>query len=134
MIDVRDLTHELTYTMSRSSGPGGQNVNKVNTKVTLRFDVLNSSVLSADQKELMVRKLANRMTNDGVLVISAQDKRSQIQNKEAALAKLDGLLLKIFTPRKPRKATKPGTAAKRARIRDKKHRSEKKEWRSKKIE
>jgi ribosome-associated protein len=133
-MNAQDLTNELTFTMSRSSGPGGQNVNKVNTKVTLQFDVVNSSVLTAEQKEVLVKKLASRMTNHGVLILTAQEKRSQLQNKEAVLFKLDQLLTKAFTVRKKRKATKPGKAAVRARIKAKKHRSEKKQWRSKKIE
>ena len=129
-----DLSSELMFTMSRSSGPGGQNVNKVNTKVTLKFDVVNSSVLTAEQKELIVRKLAARMTKEGVLILTAQEKRSQMQNKEAVVSKLDHLLAKTFAHRKARKATKPGKAAHHARIKAKKHRSEKKQWRSKRME
>ena len=129
-----DLSSELLFTMSRSSGPGGQNVNKVNTKVTLKFDVVNSSVLTAEQKELITSKLATRMTKEGVLILTAQEKRSQIQNKEAVVFKLEQLLKKAFTPRKARKATKPSKAAYHARIKAKKHRSEKKQWRSKKME
>ena len=129
-----DLSNELIFTMSRSSGPGGQNVNKVNTKVTLKFDVVNSSVVTAEQKELIAKKLATRMTKAGILILTAQDKRSQMQNKEAVVFKLDQLLTKAFTPRKARKATKPSKAAGHARIRAKKHRSEKKKWRSKRME
>ena len=133
-MDSEELINELTFTMSRSSGPGGQNVNKVNTKVTLKFDVVNSSVLTAQQKEVLAKKLASRMTKNGVLILTAQDKRSQLQNKEAVLFKLDELLRKAFTPRKARKATKPGKAAVRERIKAKKHRSEKKQSRSKRME
>jgi ribosome-associated protein len=129
-----DVNNELIFIMSRSSGPGGQNVNKVNSKVTLKFDVANSSVLSAEQKELIATKLATRMTKEGILILTAQDKRSQMQNKEAVVFKLDQLLRKAFTPRKTRRATKPGKAAAHARIKAKKHRSEKKQWRSKKME
>jgi ribosome-associated protein len=133
-MEIEELINELTFTMSRSSGPGGQNVNKVNTKVTLKFDVVNSSVLTAEQKEVLAKKLASRMTKNGVLILTAQDKRSQLQNKEAVLFKLDELLRKAFTPRKARKATKPGKAAVRERIKAKKHRSEKKQSRSKRME
>src|SRR6267142_4756182 len=115
-----DLSNELTFTVSRSSGPGGQNVNKVNTKVTLKFDVVNSSVVTVEQKELIVKKLATRMTKEGVLILTAQEKRSQIQNKEAVVFKLDQLLTKAFTHRKVRNATKPGKAAPHARIKEKK--------------
>lgn len=125
------LLPELVFTTSRSSGPGGQNVNKVNTKVTLKFDVMQSLALSPEQKELILKKIGSRLTKEGVLLITAQDKRSQLQNKEEVLQKLDQLLIKIFTPKKQRKATKPSKAAKHARIKDKKQRSEKKQWRQK---
>ena len=128
---AEQLSKELVFITSRSSGPGGQNVNKVNTKVTLKFDVLRSSVLHDDQKELILKKLATRLTKEGILLVSAQDKRSQLQNKEEVLYKLDQLLLKIFTPKKIRKATKPGKAAKNTRIKEKKQHSEKKQWRQK---
>ena len=128
---AKDLEKELVFITSRSSGPGGQNVNKVNTKVTLKFDVMASEALDEEQKDLMLKKLATRLTKDGVLMLTAQDKRSQGQNKEAVLVKLDHLLTKIFTPRKARKATKPGKAAKDKRIKEKKQRSEKKQWRQK---
>ena len=129
-----DLINELEFSMSRSSGPGGQNVNKVNTKVTLKFDVVNSSVLTAEQKEMIAKKLATRMTKEGALILTAQEKRSQMQNKEAVVSKLDHLLAKTFTHRKARKATKPGKAAHHARMKAKKHLSEKKQWRSKRAE
>ena len=128
---AHQLLPELVFTTSRSSGPGGQNVNKVNTKVTLKFDVLRSGILSPEQKELISKKIGIRLTKEGVLLINAQDKRSQLQNKEEVLQKLDQLLIRIFTPKKPRKATKPSKAAKQARIKDKKQRSEKKQWRQK---
>ncbi len=125
------LLPELVFTTSRSSGPGGQNVNKVNTKVTLKFDVRQSVALRPEQKELILKKIGSRLTKEGVLLITAQDKRSQLQNKEEVLQKLDQLFIKIFTPKKQRKATKPSKAAKHARIKDKKQRSEKKQWRQK---
>ena len=128
---AKDLIHELIFTTSRSSGPGGQNVNKVNSKVTLKFDVLRSSVLSQEQKELITKKLSTRITAEGKLVLTSQENRSQIQNKEDVLFKLNDLLTKIFTLRKVRKATKPNKAAKHARIKSKKIRSEKKQWRQK---
>ncbi len=128
---AQGLLHELVFTTSRSSGPGGQNVNKVNTKVTLKFAVLQSEILSPDQKALILKKIGTRLTKEGALLITAQDKRSQLQNKEEVLQKLDQLLTKIFTPKKQRKATKPSKAAKHARIKDKKQRSEKKQWRQK---
>ncbi len=128
---TRDLMNELDFITSRSGGPGGQNVNKVNTKVTLKWDVGHSLVLRAEQKEIILRKLAPRITNEGFLLVTAQDKRSQLHNKEEVLRKLDELLVKSFAVRKARRATKPGRAAKQKRITEKKIRSEKKQWRQK---
>ena len=128
---AEDLINEIIFTTSRSSGPGGQNVNKVNTKVTLKLDVAQSAVLSVEQKELIRKKLATKLTKEGILLLTAQVKRSQLQNKEEVLHKLDLLLTKAFTPKKIRKPTKPGKAAKQARIESKKKRSEKKLWRQK---
>jgi ribosome-associated protein len=127
----RELLNEMEFATSRSSGPGGQNVNKVNTKVTLKWDVAHSTVLGEEQKAIISRKLAARMTNEGILLITAQDQRSQMLNKEEVLRKLDQILTNAFAVRKIRKATKPGRAAKQKRIKDKKLRSEKKQWRQK---
>jgi ribosome-associated protein len=127
----RELLSELVFITSRSGGPGGQNVNKVNTKVTLKWDVAHSMALSVEQKEVIARKLAARITQSGILLITAQDKRSQLQNKEEVLLKLDQLLTNAFAVRKIRRATKPGKAAKQKRIKEKKIRSEKKQWRQK---
>ena len=124
-----DLANELVFVMSRSNGPGGQNVNKVNSKVTLKFDVVNSAILNDDQKALIKRKLATRMTKDGVLILTSQDSRSQLQNKEEVLERLNQLFVTAFTPRKARKATKPGKAAAQKRINQKKQHSQKKQWR-----
>jgi ribosome-associated protein len=125
------LISELLFSASRSSGPGGQNVNKVNSKVTLKWDVFRSVLLDEHQREIILRKLASRLTKEGILVLTAQDKRSQLQNKEEVISKLNQLLVKAFTPKKVRKKTKPGKAAHQARIKDKKQRSEKKQWRQK---
>jgi ribosome-associated protein len=126
-----NFLHELIFKSSRSGGPGGQNVNKVNSKVTLTWDITNSRILSGEQKVLLLKKLLPNLTNKGVLILSAQDKRSQLQNKETVLNKLDKLLQKAFTLRKVRKATKPNKAALRKRIQEKKHKSERKQLRKK---
>lgn len=120
---------ELQFVTSRSSGPGGQNVNKVNTKVTLRWPIATSTILSPEEKEIISQKLASRITLDGELVISAQDKRSQLQNKEEVLAKLDELLTKAFIKKKKRTATKPSKSAVQKRIESKKKQGEKKKMR-----
>ncbi len=125
------LNKELTFSASRSSGPGGQNVNKVNTKVTLKFDVAHSEILSEDQKDLVYKKLASHITKEGILVVTAQDKRSQLENKEAVLLKLEKLFAKAFAKRKVRKPSKPSKRAIQNRITEKKQKSEKKKWRQK---
>ena len=125
------LNKELAFSASRSSGPGGQNVNKVNSKITLMFDVVRSEILTAEEKDVMVKKLASQLTKEGVLILMAQDKRSQLENKEAAIQKLDKLLVKAFAKRKVRKATKPSKTAVQKRITNKKQHSQKKQWRQK---
>jgi ribosome-associated protein len=125
------LSPEISFVTSRSSGPGGQNVNKVNTKVTLKFDVVNSRILTDEEKVTIQEKLSSRITNEGVLMLMSQDKRSQQDNKEAVLAKLNVLLTKAFEKKKKRKATKPTKASKDKRIKGKKQLSEKKQLRQK---
>lgn len=120
---------EFEFQASRSSGPGGQNVNKVNTKVTLRFNVPDSNVLELEEKSILMEKMGNKLDNEGNLVIQCQEKRSQIQNKEIAIRKFYDLLLKAFHKKKIRKATKPGKAAIEERIKEKKRISEKKKSR-----
>jgi ribosome-associated protein len=127
------LQAELTFSASRSGGPGGQNVNKVNSKITLKFDIANSQLLTADEKTLLTDKLSSRLTSEGVLILVAQDKRSQLQNKESVMLKLDQLLTKAFARKKARKATKPSKSSVQERMKKKKHHSEKKQWRQKPI-
>lgn len=125
------LEPELEFSASRSSGPGGQHVNKVNSKITLKFDIGNSTLLTEDEKAVLLTKLASRLTVDGVLILTSQDKRSQFQNKEAVQTKLDALLTKALLKRKARKATKPSKNSVQKRIKKKKQHSEKKQWRQK---
>jgi len=122
---------ELEFLTSRSGGPGGQHANKVETKVILHFDVVNSQLINEEQRKLILEKLASRITKEGVLQITASNKRSQLQNKQAALAKLDKLFAKAFTQKKKRKKTKPGKAANQKRLDKKKQQAEKKKWRKK---
>ena len=104
-------------------------MNKVNTKVTLRWDVANSQLLDEEQKALLFKKLGKRLTNDGVLVLSSQEERSQLANKEDVQAKLDELLIKAFAKKKKRKPTKPTKASVEKRLEEKKKQGEKKKWR-----
>ena len=117
---------EITFQTSRSSGPGGQNVNKVESRVELRWHLLDSQVLTAIQKELILEKVGNQLTAEGLLLITAQDDRSQLRNKEIALARFHELLLKSLRRPKPRKATKPSRSAVRKRLEGKKKDGEKK--------
>ncbi|MEX2233245.1 MAG: alternative ribosome rescue aminoacyl-tRNA hydrolase ArfB [Cyclobacteriaceae bacterium] len=125
------LGNELVFTTSRSSGPGGQNVNKVNSKVTLQWDVGKSAVTTPEEKNVLLQKLSSRLTREGILMLSAQDSRSQIQNKEAVIEKFGKILAKAFEKKKVRKATRPSKRAVQNRIKKKKEQSEKKQWRRK---
>lgn len=130
-IDIQRIKPELVFSTSRSSGPGGQNVNKVNSKVTLKWDISQSPSLTDELKNHLLTKLASRITTEGVLMIVAQDNRSQIQNKEEVVLKLEKLLIKAFEEKKPRKSTKPSKSSVQNRIEKKKKNSEKKQWRQK---
>jgi ribosome-associated protein len=131
MLTARTLLPEIEFTSSRSSGPGGQNVNKVNSKVTLRFDVKQSQLLTEEQRDFLLIKWGSKLTTEGVLVLSVQESRSQTENKAAAIAKFEALIRKAYIKPKARKKTKPTKAAKEKRVTEKKQRSEKKKWRQK---
>lgn len=131
IISASLLYPELDFTASRSGGPGGQNVNKVNSKILVRFDVHRSEILTAAEKEIILQRLSAYLTKDGVLFLASQEKRSQLENKEAVMAKLDALLSKAFEKRKARKKSKPTHAAIQKRVQNKKRLSEKKKWRQK---
>lgn len=120
---------EMLFQASRSSGPGGQNVNKVNSKVTLTFNIPNSMILDEDEKSKLMEKIGNKLDSEGNLQIQAQEKRSQIQNKEIAIRKFYDLLSKAFHKKKIRKVTKPSKGAVEQRLKEKKALSEKKKGR-----
>jgi ribosome-associated protein len=122
---------EITFQTSRASGPGGQNVNKVESRVELRFNLPASQVLNEAQKALILEKVGNQLTAEGLLLVVAQDDRSQLRNKEIALARFHALLLRSLRRPKPRKATKPSKAAVRKRLEGKKLHSDKKASRRK---
>lgn len=130
-IDADLLSKELVFTSSRSSGAGGQNVNKVNSKVSLQFNITSSEILTGDEKEILLTKLKSKITTDGVLILSSQATRSQFQNKEGVIQKLDKLLTKAFEKKKVRKSTKPSKSSVQTRLTNKKQHSEKKKQRQK---
>jgi ribosome-associated protein len=122
---------DLSWSASRASGPGGQNVNKVATKVTLRFDLRGTEALTRAQR-IRLRKLAGRrMDAQGALMINAQAERSQRQNLARARDGLRRLICKALVPPKRRVATKPTRASKRRRLDDKRRRGEQKKARGK---
>jgi ribosome-associated protein len=129
----KDLSSGFIFSASRSSGPGGQNVNKVSSKIELRFHIDNSQQLSDEEKEKIKEKLRNKISNDGYLILSCQTEKSQVQNKEKCIEKFYRLIEKALTKPKIRKPTKPGKQAIRKRLESKKQQSEKKATRSKNI-
>lgn len=125
-IRKRDFSQEWKISATRSSGAGGQNVNKVNTKVELRFLISDSFVLSEDEKNRLMNQLPGKITKNGELIITAENERSQLRNKELAIEKFFHLLEQNLQPRKKRIPTKPSRASRKKRIEEKKKHSEKK--------
>lgn len=119
-------SRDLSWSAARSSGPGGQNVNKVATKVTLRFDLAGSDALTQSQKRRLRKLAGRRLDADGGVLVSAQAERSQSQNLERARANLRRLIVQSLVVPKRRVATKPTKAQKRRRLQDKRRQSEKK--------
>jgi ribosome-associated protein len=125
---------ELVFKASRSSGPGGQNVNKLNTKVAIAVDIENCSFLNDEQKQIILKKLAARTTKDGRLIVESQKFRTQKANRDYAVEKLTILLETALKKPKTRRPTRPTRTAVEKRLQSKKTRSLLKQQRKKKIE
>lgn len=123
--------HELEITTSRSSGAGGQHVNKTSTKITVRWNVRTSAVLTDEQKQRVLEKLASQITADGDLIIHSSVTRSQEQNRKMALVRLGQIISKALHVPKKRMKTKVSAGAKEARLEEKSHRGTIKKLRSK---
>lgn len=128
---TEDFNSEFIFSSSRSSGAGGQNVNKVNTKVELRFEVLKSGLLSENKKTLLLLKLKNRINKEGFLVLTSQSERTQLRNKAKVISKFYSLILEALKTPKIRRKTKLSRAKKERRLKDKKNISERKSDRKK---
>lgn len=131
LLNIPDLSSEFTFQSSRSSGPGGQNVNKVNSKVELRINIPNSSLLTDDQKQILLAKLTTKINGEGYLIIVSQRDRSQLVNKEDAIRKAYELIEKALRPVKKRKATKPSRSSIEKRLTEKRIKSNIKQYRQK---
>ena len=124
-----DLQKEVIYKASRSGGKGGQNVNKVSTKVELLFDVERSELFTDEDKLLIVNKLQNRLNKDGYVQVISEEERSQLLNKERAMDKLVSLLTQALHRPKARRATKISKGVKAKRLDQKRMQSVKKQMR-----
>lgn len=115
---------ELRFRFARSGGPGGQHVQRTETKVELLFDVAHSPSLSEEQRHLLMERLASRIDNDGVLHLTSQAGRSQAENRAEVIGRFQRLVAAALRPRRLRRPTKPSAAARERRLAHKRHRSQ----------
>jgi len=127
--DITIDEEEITFRFTRSSGPGGQNVNRVETAVQLRFDVCHSRSLPDDVRQRLMKLARNRITRDGVLIINARRYRSQERNRQDAIDRLVALIWHAAQQPTTRHKTRPSAASQERRLTEKKHRSQLKQMR-----
>ena len=131
ILNIPDLSSEFIFQASRSSGPGGQNVNKVNSKIELRFNIQESSILNENQKEILSSKLSSKISTEGFFIIVSQRDRSQLVNKEDAISKFYQLIEKALRPVKLRKSTRPTRSSVEKRLTGKRMKADIKQNRQK---
>lgn len=131
MLNTQNLIKELNFKATRSSGAGGQHVNKVSSKIELTFDIKATQELSEEQKELLSKNLATRLTKEGILRLFSDDSRSQHKNKEIAIKRFLELIQQGLTIPKVRKASKPSKTSIRKKREHKQNLSSKKTLRKK---
>ena len=125
----KQLETEMVLSATRSSGPGGQNVNKVNTQVELRFSINNSNLFSDDEKDRIFLKLKNKINSEGELILTSQTARTQLDNKENVIEKFYELIEKALTIQKKRLKSRPTIASRLKRLESKKSQALKKLFR-----
>jgi ribosome-associated protein len=130
-MDSEKILTELSFKAVRSSGAGGQNVNKVSSKVVLSFDLPNSSSLSEEEKELVQEKLNSKLTTEGILILNCDEDRSQLKNKEIVIKRFLKLIQNALVIPKKRKPTKIPRSVIEKRIKEKRNTSETKQNRKK---
>ena len=130
-MEIEKIISELSFKAVRSSGAGGQNVNKVSSKVVLTFDLLNSQSLSDEEKELSQKKLKSKLTFEGILILNCDEDRSQLKNKEIVTKRFLEIIQKSLIVPKERKATKVPKSVIEKRLKDKSTNSEIKQNRKK---
>lgn len=128
---IPDLSREFEYITSRSSGPGGQNTNKTETKVTLRFDIATSVLLTEEQKQVVMQNLAGTLAGGSILACTSQKHRSQLQNKEHCKDKCHQIIAAALKPRIKRKKTTIPASVNEARMKEKKIKATTKQFRRK---